>query len=237
MSDPELDAQTAPTSETAPKWHRKSRAKAPADRKKAGRPVTKPPKDPNAPKRKIGRPPMLTDERKKVIIGLIASGNYMATSADYVGVSVDVVDDALRRGRSAFSGPDFDFRVAVNKAHALWTAGLVAATTQAASRNPTIALQMLSRRAKGWSDKPEVTIQHTGAIGSFDVTPSMGEAVRSDPASNAAFLELLGKLSESGAFDPGGPLSSTGAGESSGPGDDREPRPIQIATASGATKL
>ena len=50
-----------------------------------------------------------------------------------------------------------------------------------------------------------MTVQHTGAIGSSDVAPGISEAVRSDPASNAAFLEFLGKLAESGAFDPGGP--------------------------------
>ena len=142
-----------------------------------------------------------------MIVTLITSGNYMTTAADYVGVSMTAIEEALRRGKVAHSGPDSDFKWAVAKAHASWTADLVAATTHAAVRNPEIALKMLSRRAKGWSERPAVTVQHTGAIGSSDVAPGISEAVRSDPASNAAFLEFLGKLSESGAFDPGGPLS------------------------------
>ena len=68
-------------------------------------------------------------------------------------------------------------------------------------------LKMLSRRAKGWSDRPDVTVQHAGAIGSFAAAPKMAIAVRADPASNAAFLELFGKLTDSGAVDPGDALS------------------------------
>lgn len=230
MSDLEFPAELP---QTAAKrlWKRKSRAKPKADHAKNGRPLKPGPRD------KRGRPTVLTPARKESIIALISVGNFMVTAAAFAEVSLDAVNDCLKRGRSAHSGPDHEFAVAIEKAHATWTGQLVRATTQAALKNPTVALAMLARRNREWSERPEVTIQHTGAIGSFDVTPSMGEAVRSDPASNAAFLELLGKLSESGAFDPGGPLSSTGAGESSGPGDDREPRPIQIATASGATKL
>ncbi|GAC1312277.1 MAG: hypothetical protein NVSMB19_26590 [Vulcanimicrobiaceae bacterium] len=168
---------------------------------------------------------MLTPERKAIIVGLISSGNYMATAADYVGISVDVVDEALRRGRSAHSGPDFDFRVDVAKAHALWTAGLVAATTHAASRNPEIALKMLSRRAKGWSERDVVAVQHSGAVGSFDAAPAMAQAVRMDSASNVAFHEFLARLSDAGAFEPGG--SS----------DDREPRHVQATAALGSSEL
>ncbi|GAC1402065.1 MAG: hypothetical protein NVSMB64_01230 [Candidatus Velthaea sp.] len=207
MSDSELTATIAPIATTAPVLYRKSRAKPKSEHKKGGAPVQKAQKDPNALKRRLGRPNVLTDDRKATVIGLIASGNFMSTAADYVGISIDVIDEALRQGRSAKSGPDHQFSLDVAKAHAKWTAGLVTATTKAARRSPEIALKMLSRRAKGWSDRPDVTVQHAGAVGSFDAAPKMAIAVRSDPASNAAFLELLGKLSESGAFDPGGALS------------------------------
>lgn len=205
MSDLEFTAPIA-LAAAAP-HHRKSRAKPKSEQKKLGAAIRKPPKDPNALKRRLGRPNVLTDDRKATIIGLIASGNFMSTAADYVGISIDVIDETLRRGRSAKSGPDHQFSLDVARAHAKWTAGLVAATTKAARRSPEIALKMLSRRGKGWSERPDVTVQHAGAVGSFDAAPKMAIAVRSDPASNAAFLELLGKLSESGAFDPGGALS------------------------------
>ncbi|GAC1401681.1 MAG: hypothetical protein NVSMB64_00260 [Candidatus Velthaea sp.] len=206
MSDSELTAKIAPIA-TAPVWQRKSRAKPKSEHKKRGARVRKSRKISNSPKRRVGRPNVLTDERKATIASLIASGNFMSTAADYVGISIDVIDETLRRGRSAKSGPDHQFSLDVAKAHAKWTAGLVTATTKAARRSPEIALKMLSRRAKGWSDRPDVTVQHAGAVGSFDAAPKMAIAVRSDPASNAAFLELLGKLSKSGAFDPGGALS------------------------------
>ncbi|GAC1401635.1 MAG: hypothetical protein NVSMB64_00060 [Candidatus Velthaea sp.] len=106
MSDPEATATITPIAATAPIWHRKSRAKPKAEHKKRGAPVRKPPADPTAPKRRPGRPNALTDGRKVTIVSLIASGNYMSTAADYVGISIDVVDEALRRGRSAKSGPD-----------------------------------------------------------------------------------------------------------------------------------
>ena len=232
MPDPELPAQTAPIAATAPKWKRKSRAKPKADHGKTGRPLKPGPRD------KRGRPTVLTPARKLMIIERIAAGNFMTTAAAFAEVSLDAVNDCLKRGRAAHSGPDREFTVAVAKAHANWTDSLVEASSRLALADPKIALAMLARRTPEWGERDrDLTVKHTGAVGSFDVAPAMGEAVRSDPASNAAFLELLGKLSESGAFEPGGPLSSSSAGEPSGPGDDREPRPIQIATASGATKL
>ena len=178
-----------------------------SEHKKCGAPVRRLPKDPNALKRRHGRLNVLTDDRKATIISLMAFGNFMSTAADYVGKSIDAIDETVRRGRSGKSGPDHQFSPDVAKAHAKWTAGLVTATTKAARRSPEIALKMLSRRAKGWSDRPDVTVQHAGAIGSFAAAPKMAIAVRADPASNAAFLELFGKLSDSGAVDPGDALS------------------------------
>ena len=224
MPDLELPASTTPIAATTSLWRRKSRAKPKSEHKKRGAPVRKPRLDLSAPKPKIGRPPVLTDERKKTIVALILTGNYMTTAADYVGVSMTAIEEALKRGRAAHSGPDSDFAWAVGKAHASWTADLVASTTNAALRNPEIALKMLSRRAKGWSNRPEVDVQHTGAIGSFDVAPRMGEAVRMDSASNVAFHEFLARLSDAGAFDPGGPLSVAGPRESGAPCDAGKPR-------------
>ncbi|GAC1401631.1 MAG: hypothetical protein NVSMB64_00050 [Candidatus Velthaea sp.] len=117
------------------------------------------------------------------------------------------------------------------RAHALWTADLVTATTNAALRNPEIALKMLSRRAKGWSERPNMTLQHTGVVGSYEAAPTMAQAVKSNPASNAAFLELLSKLSKSGAFNPGGPLSSAGPLEFGEPRDACKSRALQTAVA------
>ena len=120
-----------------------------SEHKKCGAPVRRLPKDPNALKRRHRRLTLLTDDRKATIISLMAFRNLMSTAADYVGISIDVIDETVRRGRSGKSGPDHQFSPDVAKAHAKWTAGLVTATTKAARRSPEIALKMLSRRAKG----------------------------------------------------------------------------------------
>lgn len=145
-------AAITPTA-TAPVWYRKSRAMPKFEHKKCGAPVRRLPKDPNALKRRHGRLNVLTDDRKATIISLMAFGNFMSTAADYVGISIDVIDETIRRGRSGKFGPDHQFSPDAAKAHAKWTAGLVTATTKAARRSPEIALKMLSRRAKGWSDR------------------------------------------------------------------------------------
>ena len=110
---------------------RKSRAKPKAEHKPNGRPRT-----------------ALTNERKAIIVNLIGKGNFMTTAAAFAGLSVDTVNNALKEGRASCSGPNREFVVAVDKAHAEWVASLVAATTAAAHNHPDIALKMLAADRK-----------------------------------------------------------------------------------------
>ena len=177
-------------------WKRKSRATPKADHKKTGRPR----KD-DGPRDRAGRPTVLTAARKVTIIRLVAAGNFISTAAAFAEVSHDAVEAAIKRGRLARSGPDREFTVALDKAHAEWTAQLVDATTQAALKSPDVALRMLNRRSKDWTDR-ELVVKHTGAVGTFDTEPDFGKAVRSDPVATAIFLDLLARLSDLGFFEP-----------------------------------
>ena len=172
---------------------RKSRAKPKAEHKPNGRPRT-----------------ALTNDRKATIVSLIRGGNFMTTAAAFAGLSVDTVNDALKEGRASYTGPNREFVVAVDKAHAEWVASLVAATTAAAHTHPEIALKMLARRSKEWSDR-DFTLKSSAEVVT-DVRPLIAEDIQMDSATNAAYLEYLARLSESGAFDPGGPLHSPKSG-------------------------
>ena len=134
-------APIAPTVTPAVRY-RKSRARPKSEHKKRGAPVCKLPKSSKDLKRRLGRANVLTDDLRAMIVSLIASGNFMSTAADYVGISIEVINETLRSGRSAESGPDHRFYQDVAKAHANWTATLVRVIMKAAQRSPKIRSQV-----------------------------------------------------------------------------------------------
>ena len=80
----------------------------------------------------------------------------------------------------------------------------------AAHNHPEIALKMLARRSKEWSDRDFTLKSSTKVVP--DVRPVIAEDIHMDSATNAAYLEYLARLSESDAFDPGGPLDTRTSG-------------------------
>ena len=80
----------------------------------------------------------------------------------------------------------------------------------AAHNHPEIVLKMLAHRSKEWSDR-DFTLKYSTEV-AHDVRPVIAEDIHMNSATNAAYLEYLARLSESGAFDPGGPLDTRRSG-------------------------
>lgn len=111
-----------------------------------------------------GRRLKLNDEMIDKIAGIIASGNYVKTACDIVGISETTYYDWMQKGKAG-KKPYAKLSEAIKKAEAVAEAKRVQTILEASEEQWQAAAWYLERRYPDrWGKKERIDMEHAGSV-------------------------------------------------------------------------